>query len=65
MCRGGSDAKVLFSRGVIAWVPTGDRCEERREIEPCFGERKAKQPCEILGQVVTGQFYRQAAGMLS
>lgn len=27
---------------------------DERESLPCFGERKAKQPCEISGGVATG-----------
>ena len=36
---------------------------ERREILLCFQERKAKQPCEILGGVMgCGCSYRQVLG---
>ena len=35
--------------------------ESGRERQPCFGERKAKQPCEIS----TGHFYRQVVGAVS
>ena len=37
------------------------KCRRRKEDSPCFGERKAKQPCEISVRVATGHFYRQIA----